>query len=83
MSRLLDFAADDFGNELGSELCKSAGRSFALYDLGHFLADGSDLRRGSICSFLNLIRAALGEGNGEETEEIVIGGLDGYVRLDQ
>lgn len=83
MSRLLNFTTDDFGNELGSELCKSAGRSFALYDLGHFPADSSDLRRGSISSFLDLIRTALGEGNGEETEEIVIRGLDGYVRLDQ
>jgi len=54
-----------------------------LNDLGHLLSDGSDLRRGGVCGLLDLVWPALGEGDGEQTEEVVVGGLDGDVGLDQ
>ena len=64
-------------------MCESAAAGFTLDDLNHLLSDGPDLRRGSICGLLDLVWPALGEGNGEEAEEVVVGGLDGDVRLDQ
>lgn len=83
MSSLLNFATDDLGNELGGELCKGACGSLALNDFEHLLADSSDLRGGGVCGLLDLVRAALGKSNGEEAEEVVVGGLDCDVGLNQ
>ena len=44
LCRLLDFASNDFWDELGGELGKGAARGFAGHDLSHLLADGTDLR---------------------------------------
>jgi len=54
-----------------------------LDNLNHLLADGSDLRRGGICGLLDLIWATLGETNGEQTEEVIISGLDSDIGLNQ
>ncbi len=54
-----------------------------MNDLGHLLSDGSDLRGGGIGGLLDLVRTALGEGDGEQAEEVVVGGLDRDVGLDQ
>lgn len=83
LGSLLNLAANDLGDELGGELGEGAAGSLALDDLGHLAANGADLRRGSIGGLLNLVRAALGEGNGEEAEEVVVGGLDGDVGLNE
>lgn len=80
---LLDLAADDLGDELGGELVEGAARRLPLDDLSHLLADGADLRRGSVRRLLDLVRSPLREGNGEEAEEVVVGGLDRDVGLDQ
>ena len=83
MCGLLNFATDDLGNELGCELGEGAAGSLALDNLNHLLSDGSDLRGGGVCGLLDLIGAALGEGNGKEAEEVVVGGLDCDVGLNQ
>ena len=83
MSGLLNLTADDFGNKLRRELCKGTAGSFSSHNLGHLLPDGFDLRSSGVCSLLDLIRAAFGKGNGEETEEVVICGLDCDVGFDQ
>ena len=83
MSSLLNFTTNDFGDKLGSELSKGAARSLALDDLGHLSADSSDLRGGGIGSLLDLVGPALGEGNGEQAEEVVVGGLDCDIGLNQ
>jgi len=80
---LLDLTTNDLWDELGCELCKGAGGSLADDDLGHLLADGTDLGRSGVGGLLDLVWTALGETNGEDTEEVVIGGLDGDVGLDQ
>lgn len=80
---LLNLATHDLGNELLGELRKSAGRGLAGHDLDHLLADLSDLRRGGVCRLLDLVGASLGEGNAEKSEEVVVGGLDDNVGLDQ
>lgn len=41
---LLDLATNDLRDELGDQLLESAAGSLTLDDLGHLLADGTDLR---------------------------------------
>lgn len=83
LSGLLDLAADNLRDELGGELGEGAGGGLALDDLGHLAADGTDLGRGGVGGLLDLVGPALGEGNGEEAEEVVVGGHDGDVGLNQ
>lgn len=80
---LLDLAANDLGDQLGRQLLESAGGRLALDDLDHLSPDSTDLGGGGVGGFLNLVGTALGESNGEETEQVFIGGLDGDVGLDQ
>jgi hypothetical protein len=80
---LLDLAADDLGDQLLGELSQGAGASLTLHDLGHLLTDSTDLRRRGVGGLLDLVRPALGETNGEEAEEVVVGGLDNDVGLDE
>lgn len=65
------------------ELGQGAASGLTLDDLGHLLADGADLGRASIGSLLNLVGATLGEGNGEQTDEVVVSGLHGDVGLNE
>ena len=65
------------------ELGQGAASGLALDDLGHLLADGADLGRASVGSLLNLVGATLGEGNGEQTDEVVVSGLHGDVSLNE
>lgn len=83
MGGLLNLATDDLGDELGCELCEGAAGGFADDDLGHLLSDSSDLRGGGVGGLLDLVGAALGEGDGEEAEEVVVGGLDCDIGLNQ
>lgn len=41
------------------------------------------MRRSGVCGLLDLVWSSLGEGNGEEAEEVVVGGLDNDVGLDE
>lgn len=83
LGRLLNLAADNLGDELLGELSKSARAGVTGHDLDHLLADRPDLRRRSVCGLLDLIWSSLGESDGEEAEEVVIGGLDDDVGLDE
>jgi hypothetical protein len=80
---LLNLAANDLGNELLGQLCKSARAGVPSHDLNHLLADGPDLRRGSVCGLLDLVWSSLGEADGEETEEVIVGSLDDDVGLNE
>lgn len=80
---LLDLTANDLGDKLVGELRQSAAGGLTLHDLGHLLADGTDLRRAGVGGLLDLVGATLGEGDGEQANEVVIGGLHGNVGLDQ
>lgn len=82
LGSLLNLAADNLRDELGGKLGKGAARGLTLDDLSHLPADGSDLGRSSVGGLLDLVGAALGEGDREEAEEVVIGRLDGDVGLD-
>jgi hypothetical protein len=80
---LLDLATDDLGDELLGKLGEGAWAGVAGHDLNHLLADGPDLGRLGVCGLLDLVRSSLGEGNAEEAEEVVVGGLDNDVGLDE
>ena len=80
---LLNLAANDLGNELLGELGKGARAGLTGHDLGHLLADLPDLRRLGIGGLLDLVGSSLGEGDGEKADEVVIGGLDNNVGLDE
>jgi hypothetical protein len=83
LSSLLNIATDDLGDELLGELGEGARAGIAGHDFNHLLADRPDLRRSSVCGLLDLVRSSLGESNGEEAEEVVVGGLDNDVGLDE
>ena len=80
---LLDLATDNLWDQLGGELSEGAGGSLALDDLGHLLADGADLGGSGVGGLLDLVWTTLGESNAEHAEEVIIGGLDGDVGLDE
>lgn len=83
LGRLFNLSANHFGNEFGGELRQGAAGGFALNDLGHLLADSPDLGGPSICGLLDLVGASLGESDGEQAEQVVVGSLDSHVRFDQ
>jgi hypothetical protein len=80
---LLDLATDDLGDQFLGELSEGAGAGVTGHDLGHLLADGPDLRGLSVCGLLDLVWSSLGEGDAEEAEQVVVGGLDNDVGLDE
>lgn len=80
---LLDLPPDNLRDQLSGKLGEGAAGGFPLHDLHHLLANFADLRRGSVGRLLYLVRTALGEGDGEEPERVVVGGLDGDVCLDE
>lgn len=80
---LLNLAANDLRDQLGSKLLQGAAAGLALDNLGHLSADGTDLGRSGVGGLLDLVGAALGESNGEDTEEVLVGRLDSDVGLDQ
>jgi len=80
---LLNLATNDLGDELLGELGEGARAGVTGHDLNHLLADSPDLRGLGVCGLLDLVRSSLGEGNAEEAEEVVVGGLDNDVGLDE
>lgn len=83
LGRLLNLTTNDLGNELVSELSERAAGCLPLHDFDHLLANGTNLRRTSICGLLDLVRASLGEGDSKKPKEIIIGRLHGDIGFDQ
>lgn len=83
LRRLLDLAADDLGDELLDELLEVAAGGLALHDLEHLPPDLADLGRLGVRRLLDLVRAPLGEADGEDADEVAVGRLDVELGLDQ
>lgn len=83
MSSFFDLTSNNLGNEFGSELRQSPGRSLTGDDIGHLLANATNLRRAGVGGLLDLVWSSLGKGNGEQAEEVVIGRLHGHIGFDQ
>jgi hypothetical protein len=83
LARLLDLTANDLWNELGDELVERAALCLPQHDVRHLLPDLPDLRAGGICGLLDLVLSSLGEGDAEETKEVLVSSLDNDVGFDQ
>lgn len=78
-----NLVGNDVRHELSHELVESNLRGLSGHDLGHLLANLADLRRLGVGGLLELTGDTLGEADGEDANEVVIGGLDGDVALDE
>jgi hypothetical protein len=83
LRRLLDIPPNHLRNQLRRQLTQRHARRLPLNDLRHLLPDRPNLTRPRICRLLDLVVPPLGEGNGEQAEEVVVSGLDGHVGLDE
>ena len=83
LGSVLDLLVDDFWDQLGGELGQGGVLDLSGQDLGDHLSDGSDVRRLSVTSLLDLVWLSSGEGNGEHSQDVLVSSLDGDVSLDQ
>ena len=83
LGALLNLAADHLWDQLGGKTAESDSRCLARHDIRHLLPDCTDLRRSGVCGLLDLVGSSLGEGDAEEADEVVIGGLDDDVGLNE
>lgn len=79
----LDLTTNNFGNQLRSQLRKRAVRGLALDYFNHLLANGPNLGGCGICSLFDLVRSSLGERDGEQAKEVIIGGFDDDVGFNE
>ncbi len=80
---LLNLTPNDLRNQLGSQLAERTALRLLLHDIHHLLPDRADLRRSCVRRLLDLVRPPLGEGDAEHAEQVVVGGLDDGVGLNQ
>lgn len=83
LASLLDLLADRVRNKLLDNFLQVAAGNLTLDDLKHTLADGTDLAGLGIRGLLDLLGAALGETDGEETQQVAVSRLDVNVGLNQ
>ena len=83
LCRFLDFTTNDLRDELSDELLQCAVLCLPLHDVGHLLANCANLRAGGICGLLDLVLSSLGEGNTEQSKQVLVGGFDDNVGLDE
>eukprot|EP00842_Homolaphlyctis_polyrhiza_P006672 jgi/Hompol1/7005/HPOL_003815-RA len=83
LALLLNLLANDLGCKLAHKLSEIAVGSLLGDDVKGLLADLADLSAGGIGGLAELVLSTLGEGNGEHTEEVAVGGLDVNVRLNE
>lgn len=80
---LFDLLANHLWRKLAHKALDIHARDLSVHDLKHLLADRTDLGSLSVGGLADLVRPALCERNGEQADEVAVGGLDVDVRLDQ
>jgi len=80
---LVDLFAVGVGGEVGDQAVDGAVADFLVEDFDDLLADGLDLRGLGVGSLLAVLGDALGEGDGEDADDVAVSGLDVAVGLDQ
>jgi len=83
LGSLLDISSDSLWDQLGGQLTQSAVASLPRHDVHHLLPDRPNLRALRVRGLLDLIRSAFGETDGEQSEQVIVGGLDGDVGLNE
>lgn len=79
---LLDLSANALGHKLLDQILQFT-LAFPLHDFHHLGSDLSDLSRLSVRSLLDLLTVLSGESDGEQSDEVTVGGSDVDVGLDQ
>lgn len=80
---LCDSKSNDFGSELEEKSLKVNGGGLLSHDLEHLFTDGTDLRRLGIGGLLDLSTSLLSKPDGEEANEVAVGGFDVDMCLNQ
>jgi len=70
-----DLLGDDIGEELFEEVLEGGFLSLVDHDFLHLLSDLLDLGSLGVASSLDLSVLSSGESNGEESDEVAVGGL--------
>lgn len=83
LGALLNLTTHHLRDELGGELAQRAALCLTRHDVRHLLPDRANLRRPGVGGLLDLVGPSLGEGNAEEAEQVVVGGLDNHVGLNE
>jgi len=83
LSILDDLLGDGLRDQFGNKGLQVAGRSLSGHDLEHLLADGLDLRGLSIGCLLDLVGTASSQTNGEQSQQVSVGGTDINVGLNE
>jgi len=78
-----DGFGDDIGQDLFEEVLEGVRLGFLEHDFHHLLANSLDLRSLGVASCLNLTVLAAGEGNGEKSDKVSVGGLGLNEALDK
>lgn len=83
LSSLLDLLPNNLRRELANQALDVDIRRLPGHDLEHLRPDRADLRSLRISRLSDLVRPPLGERDGEQADEVPVGGLDVDVRLDE
>lgn len=83
LARLFNGLANRVGNELLNNSLQIAAAHLGSHNLKHALADVADLGRLGVAGLGDLLGAALGKGDAEETQQVAIRSLDVNVSLNQ
>jgi hypothetical protein len=83
MGSLLNLLSNHLWDEFLDNLLQIARGRLSRHNLKHLLADLSDLGVGCVGGLADLVGAALGESNGEDSEEVAVGCLDINMGLNQ
>lgn len=80
---LFNLTADHLWDQLGGELGQGHVSNLSLHDFNHLLSHLSQLGGLGVGGLSNLVWLSLGESNGENSQNVVVSGLDGDVGLNQ
>ena len=82
LGSLLNLSTNALRHELLDQILQFT-LALPLHDLHHLGSDLSDLSRLGVGSLLDLLTVLSGEGDGEQSDEVSVGGSDVQVGLDQ
>lgn len=80
---LLNVTSNNIWNQLGGQLGQSRVGNLSGHDLGHLLSNLSQLGGLGVRGLLDLVWLSLCEGNGEDSDDVVISSLNGDIGLNQ
>jgi len=82
LARFLDVATHGVGEQFVDHVLQIFGGNLSCNDLDHLLSDGTDLRGLRVRGFLVHVGTSARETDGEDSEQIPVGGFDVTVSFD-